>query len=163
MGVVSEVRRPRVIAERRRVADRIALGDTATLEDGPALLRHLRERAPGQTFALGTAIHPLTTVPLGLAIDAAIVAANGRTLSISHLRYCSFSMERVIATDPPRPLQATARVAELGAHHLECVVEVREDEHLICQARIGLCQVREGRAAPLGQFYVLDGESAPVG
>ncbi len=157
MAAASEVRRPRVVAERRRVADRIALGDTATLEDGPALLRHLREQAPGQTFALGTAIHPLTTVPLGLAIDAAIVAANGRVLSISHLRYCSFSMERGIATDPPRPLRAMARVAELGAHHLECVVEVREDEHLICEARIGLCQVREGRAAPLGQFYVYDG------
>ena len=161
MGAAGEVRRPRVIAERRRVTDRIALGDTATLEDGPALLQHLRERAPGQTFALGTAIHPLTTVPLGLAIDAAILAANGRTLSISHLRYCSFSMERAISTD--RPLRATARVAELGAHHLECVVEVREDEHLICEARIGLCQVREGRAAPLGHFYVFDGDGAPSG
>ena len=155
MEAASEVRRPRVIAEQRRVADRIALGDTATLEDAPALLRHLRASVPGQTFALGTAIHPLTTVPLGLAIDAAIVAANGRVLSISHLRYCSFSMERVISTD--RPLRATARVAELGAHHLECVVEVREDEHLICQARIGLCQVRDGRAAPLAHFYVFDG------
>ena len=161
MAAASEVRRPRVIAEQRRVADRIALGDTATLEDGPALLQHLRERAPGQTFVLGTAIHPLTTIPLGLAIDAAILAANGRTLSISHLRYCSFSMERVISTD--RPLRARARVAELGAHHLECVVEVREDEHLICQARIGLCQVREGRAAPLGHFYVFDGDSSPTG
>ncbi len=163
MAAASEVRRPQVISERRRVADRIALGDTATLEDGPALLQHLRAPVPGETFALGTAIHPLTTVPLGLAIDAAIVAANGRVLSISHLRYCSFSMERIISTDPPRPLRAIARVAELGAHHLECVVEVREDEHLICQARIGLCQVREGRAAPLGQLYVFDGESAPVG
>ena len=161
MAAASEVRRPRVIAEQRRVADRIALGDTATLEDGPALLQHLRERAPGQIFVLGTAIHPLTTIPLGLAIDAAILAANGRTLSISHLRYCSFSMERVISTD--RPLRARARVAELGAHHLECVVEVREDEHLICQARIGLCQVREGRAAPLGHFYVFDGDSSPTG
>ena len=161
MAAASEVRRPRVISEQRRVADRIALGDTATLEDGPALLQHLRERAPGQTFALGTAIHPLTTVPLGLAIDAAILAANGRVLSISHLRYCSFSMERVISTD--RPLRATARVAELGAHHLECVVEVREDEHLICQTRIGLCQVREGRAAPLGHLYVYGGDSVPTG
>ena len=161
MAAASEVRRPRVISEQRRVADRIALGDTATLEDGPALLQHLRERAPGQTFALGTAIHPLTTVPLGLAIDAAILAANGRVLSISHLRYCSFSMERIISTD--RPLRATARVAELGAHHLECVVEVREDEHLICTARIGLCQVREGRAAPLGHLYVYGGDSVPTG
>ena len=161
MAAASEVRRPRVISEQRRVADRIALGDTATLEDGPALLQHLRERAPGQTFALGTAIHPLTTVPLGLAIDAAILAANGRVLSISHLRYCSFSMERIISTD--RPLRATARVAELGAHHLECVVEVREDEHLICQTRIGLCQVRDGRAAPLGHLYVFDGDSSPTG
>ncbi len=161
MAAASEVRRPRVISEQRRVADRIALGDTATLEDGPALLQHLRERAPGQTFALGTAIHPLTTVPLGLAIDAAILAANGRVLSISHLRYCSFSMERVISTD--RPLRATARVVELGTHHLECVVEVREDEHLICQTRIGLCQVRDGRAAPLGHLYVFDGDSSPTG
>ncbi len=159
MAAASEVRRPRVISERRRVADRIALGDTATLEDSPALLRHLRALAPGQTFALGTAIHPLTTIPLGLAIDAAILAANGRALAISHLRYCSFSMERIISTE--QPLRAIARVAELGTHHLECVVEVREDEHLICQARIGLCQVREGRAAALGHLYVFDGDGAP--
>ncbi|MAG36808.1 MAG: hypothetical protein CL878_11285 [Dehalococcoidia bacterium] len=158
MAVASDVRPPRVISEQRRDADRIALGDTATLEDSPALLQHLRERAPGQTFALGTAIHPLTTIPLGLAIDAAILAVNGRALKIAHLRYSSFSMERIIATT--RPLRAVARVAELGAHHIECVVEVWEDEHLVCKARIGLCQVRDGRAALLAHLYTFDGDTS---
>jgi len=150
--MVSEIRPPRIISEQRSVFDRIALGDSAILEDSPGLLQHLRAPVSGQTYALGTAIHPLTTIPLGLAIDAAILAANGRLLKISHLRYSSFSMEG--ATSAIRPLKAEARVVELGEHHIECCVDVWENEQLICRARIGLCQVMDGCAASLVRLYV---------
>ena len=141
-----DVRPPRVLRIKRKVPRRISLGDAATLEDGPELLQRLLRPEPGQAFALGRGIHPMTTVPLGLAIEAAITAINGTVL-----RYCSCSMEHF--TSNRRPLRAVARVAELGARHVECAVEVWEPERLICTARIGLCQVRGGRAAPLAALY----------
>lgn len=129
-----------------------------TLEDGPELHRHLSERVPGQSHGVGAAIHPGTTVPLGLAIDAATLAVNGKALGISILRYCSFSLEHRASTT--EPLLATGRVVGLGARHVECVAEVWQHEHLICKARVGLC-VRDGRAVPLSRYYVLDHEEAP--
>ncbi|MAG36807.1 MAG: hypothetical protein CL878_11280 [Dehalococcoidia bacterium] len=93
----------------------------------------------------------MTTVPLGLAIDAAITAINGTTLDVGVLRYCSCSMEHF--TSNRLPLRAVARVAELGTRHVECAVEVWEGKRLICAAQVGLCQVRGGRAAPLTHLY----------
>jgi hypothetical protein len=148
------IRRPQIVASRRYAPDRVALGDTVTLVDGPALHQHLSEPVPGRDHAIGRAIHPGTTVPLGLAIDAAIQAVNGKVLRIGTLRYCSVSLESRVSKT--RPLQATARVVALGARHVECVSEVREDERLICRARIGLCQVKDGRAASLAPYYALD-------
>ncbi len=149
---MSDVRPPRVLRIKRRVPGRISLGDAATLEDGPELLQRLLRPEPGQVFPLGRGIHPMTTVPLGLAIEAAIAAINGTALDVGVLRYCSCSMEHF--TSNRRPLRAVARVAELGARHVECAVEVWERERRICTARIGLCQVRGGRAAPLTPLYV---------
>ena len=146
-----DVRPPRVLRIKRKVPRHISLGDAATLEDGPELLQRLLRPEPGQAFALGRGIHPMTTVPLGLAIEAAITAINGTVLDVAVLRYCSCSMEHF--TSNRRPLRAVARVAELGARHVECAVEVWEPERLICTARIGLCRVRGGRAAPLAALY----------
>ena len=54
----------------------------------------------------------MTTVPLGLAIDAAIEAAGGYDLDVTTLRYCSFTMEAF--TSNRRALQATGRIVRLG-------------------------------------------------
>jgi hypothetical protein len=159
MGTTAEaIRLPAVTDSRRRDPERVALGDTVTIEDGPQLHQHLSEKVPGQTFGIGTAIHPGTTVALGLGIDAAILAVNGKKLGISMLRYCSFTMERRVSID--RPLRATGRVAELGARHVECVAEVWQDDHVVCKARVGLCQVRDGRATPLARYYLTDAAGA---
>jgi hypothetical protein len=154
-----DIRLPTVTASRRRDPERIALGDTVTIEDGPQLHQHLSEKVSGQSFGIGTAIHPGTTVALGLGIDAAILAVNGKKLGVSMLRYCSFTMERRVSID--RPLRATGRVAELGARHVECVSEVWQDDHVVCKARIGLCQVRDGQATPLSRYYLTDPSSGP--
>jgi hypothetical protein len=150
---VERIGRPQIVGSQRRAPERIALGDSVTIEDGPELHQHLGQRVPGQSHGVGTAIHPGTTVALGLAIDAAILAADGKTLRISQLRYCLFSMERRVSTE--RPLRATGVVAELGARHVECTAEVSQDGVLVCKARIGLCRVVDGRAVPLSDYYVL--------
>jgi hypothetical protein len=144
---MTEVNPPRTIATQRRRAQAISLGDEATLEEGPELLQLLMRPYQGASFPLGRGIHPMTTVPLGLAIDAAIEAAGGYAVEVTTLRYASFSMEAF--TSNRRPLRATARIARLGRRHVEASVEVWEDERQILRGRIGLVRVRGGRAVDL--------------
>jgi hypothetical protein len=154
MTTVEDIRRPVIVASQRRAPEKIALGDTVTIEDGPELLIHLASKVPEQSHGVGIAMHPGTTVPLGLGIDAAIEAADGRRLGLNVLRYCSFSMERRITRD--LPFRAIGRVAELGARHVECTAEVWQGDHVVCKLRVGLCQPRDGQAAPLSKYYLLD-------
>lgn len=162
-----DVRPPRSVEVRRRRPDRITLGDSATVEEGPELLQLLMRPFGGNTWPLGRAIHPMTTVPLGLAIDAAIEAAGGQAMDVATLRYASISMEAF--TSNRRPLRATARIAALGARHVEAEVEVwevtegqgstgtgSESLRVILKGRIGLVRVRGGRAAPLYSLLALD-------
>jgi hypothetical protein len=154
---MSDVRPPQTTAAQRRAQGSISLGDEATVEEGPELLQLLMrpyggsEPRGGQGAAprapLGRGIHPMTTVPLGLAIDAAIEAAGGYDLDVTTLRYCSFSMEAF--TSNRRPLRATGRIVRLGRRHVEAEVEVREGERLILTGRVGLVRVRGGRATEL--------------
>ncbi len=144
---MSDVRPPGAIARHRRRAGAICLGDEATLEEGPELLKLLMQPFGGASFPLGRGIHPMTTVPLGLAIDAAIEAAGGYDLEVTTLRYCTFTMEA--PTSNRRPLRATARIVEIGPRHVEAEAEVWERERLILRTRVGLVRVRGGRAVSL--------------
>jgi hypothetical protein len=144
---MSDVRPPRAVALDRRRTDRVSLGDEATIEEGPELLQLLMRPYATATFPLGRGIHPMTTIPLGLAIDAAIEAAGGYPLEVTTLRYCNFTMEA--PTSNRRPLRATARITILGQRHVEAETEVCEGQRLILKARVGLVRVRGGRAAPL--------------
>lgn len=150
---MSDVRPPRTVASRRRQAGSIALDDEATVEEGPELLQLLMRPYDGASVALGRGIHPMTTVPLGLAIDAAIEAAGGYDLDVTTLRYCNFSMEGF--TSNRRALRATGRIVRLGRRHIEAEVEVWEAERLILRGRVGLVRVRGGRATTLADRTVV--------
>jgi hypothetical protein len=97
---------------------------------------------------LGRAIHPMTTVPAGLAIDAAIEASGGYRLEVTTLRYATFSMEA--PTSNSRPLDATARVDVVGRRHVEVSCTVTEGVRTILIGKFGLVRVVRGRAVPLG-------------
>ncbi len=144
---MSDVRPPRTVEQRRRQQQVISLGDEVTLEEGPELLQLLMRPFGGAGAPLGRGIHPMTTVPLGLAIDAAIEAAGGYPLEVTTLRYCSFSMEAF--TSNRRALRATARISQLGRRHVETEVEVWEVDRLILRGKVGLVRVRAGRAVDL--------------
>jgi hypothetical protein len=144
---MSDVRPPRALELRRRRGDRISLGDEATLEEGPELLRLLMRPYGSAAFPLGRGIHPMTTVPLGLAIDAAIEAAGGYDLEVTTLRYGTFTMEA--PTSNRRPLRATARIVDIGPRHVEAEAEVWERDRLILRTRVGLVRVRSGRAVSI--------------
>src|SRR5579885_3379457 len=133
---MTDVQPPREIERHRRRDDAISLGDEATLEEGPELLQLLMRPYGRAAFPLGRGLHPMTTVPLGLAIDAAIEAAGDYALEVTTLRYCSFTMEA--PTSMRRPLRATGRVVEIGRRHVEVEAQVLEGERLLLRARIGL-------------------------
>ena len=145
---MSDVRPPRALSRHQRVPGKVSVGDTATLEEGPELLKLLMRPYGPSTFPLGRGIHPMTTVPLGLAIDAAIEAAGGYALEVTTLRYCRLSMEA--PTSNQRTLRCTARVTLIGRRHVEAHAEVHELDRLILNAEIGLVRVRGGRAVELG-------------
>ena len=144
---MSDVRPPRTITAHRRYSDLICVGDEATLEEGPELLHLLMQPYGGAGFPLGRGIHPMTTVPLGLAIDAAIEAAGGYDLEVTTLRYGTFTMEA--PTSNRRPLRATARIVDIGPRHVEAEAEVWERDRLILRTRVGLVRVRSGRAVSI--------------
>ena len=138
---------PRTIQRRRRIEGQISLGDEATLEEGPELLQMLMRPFGDADFPLGRGIHPMTTVPLGLGIDAAIEAAGGYPLDVTTLRYCEFSMEA--PTSNRRPLRATGRVAALARRHVEVRMEVWELDRLVLTGKVGLVRARGGRAVSI--------------
>lgn len=144
---MSDVRPPRAVAYTRRQRGRISTGDSATLEEGPELLQLLMRPYGASSAPLGRGIHPMTTVPLGLGIDAAIEAAGGYDLEVTTLRYANFSMES--PTSNRRTLRATGTVAKVGARHVEVDVTVWELDRQVLTGRIGLVRVRAGRAQPL--------------
>jgi hypothetical protein len=144
---VSDVRPPRAVQYRRATPGKITRGDSATLEEGPELLQLLMRPYGSADFPLGRGIHPMTTVPLGLAIDAAIEAAGGYDVEVTTLRYSSFSMEA--PTSNRRPLRATGTVGTIGRRHVEVQVDVWEMDRLILTGKVGLVRARGGRAVPI--------------
>ena len=126
---------------------KVSVGDSATLDEGPELLKLLMRPYGPNSFPLGRGIHPMTTVPLGLAVDAAIEAAGGYDLEVTTLRYCRFSMEA--PTSNQRALRAAARVTRIGRRHVETEAEVHELDRQILKAEIGLVRVRGGKAVEL--------------
>jgi hypothetical protein len=145
---MSDVRPPRGVEYRRRRRDTISIGDEATLEEGPELLQLLMKPFGGAGFPLGRGIHPMTTAPLGLGIDAAIEAAGGYDLDVTTLRACSFSMEA--PTSNRRTLRATAHVAAIGRRHVDVEMEVWEVDRLILRGKVTLVRVRGGKAVAIG-------------
>jgi hypothetical protein len=102
----------------------------------------------------------MTTVPLGLAVDAAIEAAGGYDVDVTTLRYCRFSMEA--PTSNRRSLRATARITEIGRRHVEAAVEVWEEQRLILRGAVGLVRVRGARAVAIDDRTVIDQPSEPT-
>ena len=144
---MSDVRPPRAVAYHRQTPGKIRVGDSASVDEGPELMQLLMRPYGPSSFPLGRGLHPMTTVPLGLAIDAAIEAAGGYPLEVTTLRYCSFSMEA--PTSNRRPLRATGTVTKIGRRHVETDVAVWEQDRLILKGSIGLVRVRGGRAVEI--------------
>jgi hypothetical protein len=144
-----EPRRPEVVEVRRGNAGTISVGDEAWCRHGAGLLALLTETpVPGVRTGSGT--HPMTGLPIGMAVHAAIVACDGEQTGIGTSRALTATLESPMG--PADTVLSHARIEEIGARHVDCACEAYADEsprRLIARVRVTLVRVEDGRAAPL--------------
>ena len=148
---------PRVTAGHARIEGQVSSGDWASVRLEPGLLRFLCDTPPGAAHPPGRGTHPMTGVPLGVAVDAAIAACGGRENGIAVLRACEAQFES--PSQMEEALDARAEVASVSARHVEALAEVRSaaDGRLVLRARLILVRVgADGRAAPLADVVRTD-------
>ena len=146
---------PRVTGRRVQIEGRVSRGDWASviLEDG--LLGFLCTTAPEAAHPPARGTHPMTGVPLGVAVEAGIVACGGSENGIAVLRACEARFESPVRMD--EALDARAEVASVGARHVEIAALVRSaaDGRDILTAKLVLVRVGpDGRAEPLADVGV---------
>jgi hypothetical protein len=141
---------PRLLQRCQQRPGRITPGDWCEVDEGPQLLQLLMRPFAGAVHPLGRGIHPMTTVPLGLAIDTAIKAVDGEANGVSVLRFCEFSMESF--TSNWRSLRARTTVKAIGRRHVRVEAHVWENDRMILRGEVGLVRVRGGRAVSLADL-----------
>jgi len=146
---------PEVLSLAVREPGRVAVGDRAETRLAPGLLGWLMTPpAPGAPPpARGT--HPMSGLPLGLAVEAAITAASGRRNGLDTLRAARVEYESPIRAE--EPALARAEITARGRRHVTARVEVRSaaDNRLLLRGEVTLVRVdpATGRAADLTSLY----------
>ncbi|MBE3577963.1 MAG: hypothetical protein IMX00_09785 [Limnochordales bacterium] len=142
---------PEVVQVARAVPDSITVGDLARVRLHPGIFDLLMNPVAGSQVPLGKDLHPMTTIPVGIAIDAATEACGHSQTGVGVLRALEISMEAPVSMN--LPLEAVARVTEIGARHATVAVEVVElaepSVRLILRGKAVLVKVVGGKAAPV--------------
>lgn len=163
---------PEVVQVVRAVPDCITVGDRARVRLYPGIFDLLMNPVAGGRVPVGKDLHPMTTVPVGIAIDAATEACGHSQTGVGVLRALEISMEAPVSMN--LPLEAVARVAEVGARHVTVAVDVVEVGEVGVAAAVveeegraeeGRTQPRPGRLILRGKVVlvkVVGGKAAPV-
>jgi hypothetical protein len=141
---------PEVLEVVRASAERVRVGDRAAVRLAPGLLDYLLTSPDGTAATPGRGTHPMTGIPLGVALEAAIEACGGQETGIDVLRACECTFDSPVHRG--EALIGRARVAETGARHVtvEATTESEMDGRIILRARLVLVRVGEdGRAERL--------------
>lgn len=142
---------PEVVQVVRAVPDCITVGDLARVRLHPGIFDLLMNPVAGSRVPLGKDLHPMTTIPAGIAIDAATEACGHSQTGVGVLRALEISMEAPVSMN--LPLEAVARVTEIGVRHVTAGVEVVEltepAGRLILRGKVVLVKVVGGKAAPI--------------
>lgn len=140
---------PRVNQVERQDPTRITLGDKACCRLEPGIFALLMNPMGGSAFPVGKDLHPMSTVPAGIAIDAAVEACGGDVTGFSTLRATSFSLEAPVSCR--EPLIATGEVTRIGDRSVTVAVRVVEEgsQRLILQGEAVMVRVVGGQAGPI--------------
>ncbi len=152
----SGVPRPRIVSRHTAVPGKISRGDWAEVEMQPGILDFLMHKEDQDTPPVGHRTHPMTGIPIGLAVDAAIAAASGRDTGVDVLRHCEATFESPIARD--QAVLARGQVVELGRRHVRATATVTSlaDGRLLTKVNVILVRTAgaaEPRAQELEQYY----------
>ncbi|MBE3584205.1 MAG: hypothetical protein IMX01_08850 [Limnochordaceae bacterium] len=115
---------PEVVQVVRAAKGFVTPGDWAQTRLLPGIFDLLMNPLAGSAVPVGKNLHPMTIIPAGIAIDAATEACGEEETGVGVLRALEISMESPVSMKAP--LEAIARVAEVGAHHVGVTVEVYE-------------------------------------
>ncbi len=152
----SDVPRPRVVRRHTAVPGKISVGDWAEVELQPGLLDFLMQKDRQDLPPVGHRTHPMTGIPIGLAVDAAIVATSGAETGVDVLRHCEATFESAIARD--QAALARGEVVELGRRHVKANATVTslEDGRLLTRVSVVLVRTvggTEPRAQELEKYF----------
>lgn len=138
---------PVLLARTQHAQGEITVGDAATVRLEPGLLAFLSSARDASGVPPGRGTHPMSGVPLGIAVEAAITAASGKEGGPDVLRACECVWESPIR--PDEAVLAASEVAAVGERHVEARVEVRSarDDRLLLQGRVILVRVGPGGRA----------------
>ena len=113
---------PQVVECVRADANRVTPGDSAVVHAEAGLMAWLcAAPRPGEEPP-GRGTHPMSGVPLGLSVEAAIAAVGGKANGLCILRAAQCSYESPAPLDAP--LGSRAVVKEVGLRHVNVDVEV---------------------------------------
>ncbi len=146
---------PELVARRARVPGKVSVRDWAEVRLGPGLLGFLMTARGTGEAPPGRGTHPMTGVPLGVGIEAAIQAASGKENGIDVLRACEWVFESPVEAGDV--LRGRGEVVSLGTRCIRAHVEVfgesadgREPgSRLLLKGEVILVRVVDGRAVCL--------------
>lgn len=138
----------RKIVRTPKTPGKISVGDKAEVIMGTDVYNYLMESTDG--VPVGKDLHPMTTFPCGLAIDAATEATSCDLTGVGTLKAMSFDLENPI--QPEGELVGSAEVVLIGRRHVEVAVEVVQNQRVILNGRVIMVKVRDGRAQELGDL-----------
>lgn len=138
-----------IVSLTRKDLGRISVGDEAWCRHRPGLLRYLMEEI-SPTLRRGSGVHPMTGLPIGMAIHAAIVACDRDHTGIGVCRALTASLESPMQLDDT--VLSHAVIREIGKRHVTCEAEAFAEENplrTIAKVSVVLVKVENGKAVNL--------------
>ncbi|MBX3728143.1 MAG: thioesterase family protein [Candidatus Sumerlaeia bacterium] len=147
---------PELLSREQRVPGRVAVGDRAAVRLAPGLLDFLMTPPGGDVPPPGRGTHPMSGLPLGLAVEAAIQAVDGHANGIDVLRACT--CEFLAPVQRSAALVARARVVRLGRRSVTLHTELFHEHNpdAIFRAECTLVRAPRGSAEEIAPFMAPD-------
>lgn len=137
---------PKLIHRHQKIEGRISVGDSAEMQLDPDLLIYLSTMPAPDLPIRGKSVHPMTGIPIGIATDAAIKAADGKVNGVCILRACTCEMLNPIPKD--RSVIARGEIIALSRRHVRAraTVIAEKDGTVVMSGEFVLVKVVDGKA-----------------